>query len=254
MTAVAVVGAINIDLIVAAGRLPGPGETVLGARLLRSGGGKGANAAVAAARAGAEVRLIGAVGADPDGTAQRAELAAAGVDVEDVAVLPATGTGAALIVTDPAGENQIAVAAGANAELSADHVRAALDRRPPGLVLVSSEVSPSAIAAAVRWAAAAGAGCVLNPAPVRPELAGLVGRSGVLTPNERELAELAGLVTGHPEPDAAVRSTEVEDVRGRAALLAARSDAAVVATLGAAGALIARPDGTSLLIAAPEVT
>ena len=112
MTALAVLGAINVDLAVTAPRLPGPGQTVLGDRLRRSGGGKGANAAVAAARDGAAVRLIGAVGADADGAAQLAELVAAGVDVDGVAVLPGASTGAALIVTAPAGENQITGAAG----------------------------------------------------------------------------------------------------------------------------------------------
>jgi ribokinase len=243
VTAVAVVGAINVDLVVAAARLPGPGETVLGDRLLRSGGGKGANAAVAAARAGAEVRLIGAVGADPDGAAQRAELATAGVDVEDVVMLPDIGTGAALIVVDPAGENQIAVAAGANGQLAAGHVRAALDRRPPGVLLVSSEVSPSAVAAAVRWGAAAGVPCLLNPAPARPELVELIGLGPVLTPNRGELAALVAAITVLPP----------EDVGSAASLLVARSQAAVLVTLGAAGALLLQPDGAVRPIAAPVV-
>ena len=82
-----VVGAINVDLVVVTPRLPGPGETVVGGGLQTYGGGKGANAAVAAARAGASVRLIGAVGADDTGAAALAELAAEGIDISDVAVL-----------------------------------------------------------------------------------------------------------------------------------------------------------------------
>ena len=250
MKAVAVVGAINVDLVVTAASLPRPGETVLGDRLRRSGGGKGANAAVAAARAAVEVRLIGAVGADRDGAEQLAELAAAGVDVEDVAVLSGVGTGAALIVTDARGENQIAVAAGANGQLSPEHVRAALDRRSPDVLLVSSEVGMSAISAALRWAAASGVTCLLNPAPARPELADLIRLASVLSPNQ---VELAVLVAGDGRQLAAHPGLPPEAVRPLALELAGRADAAVVVTLGAAGALIAQPDGTALSIPAPAV-
>ena len=241
----AVLGAINVDLAVTAPRLPGPGQTVLGDRLRRSGGGKGANAAVAAARHGAAVRLIGAVGEDADGAAQLAELVAAGVDVDGVAVLPGASTGAALIVTDPAGENQITVAAGANSELSAEQVHGMLDERPPRLLLVSSEVSMPAIEAALRWSVAARVRCVLNPAPARPELADLLDLATVLTPNEGELAALVGAGEVEPSPE--------EGTARLAELLAGRTSATVVVTRGAAGALIAEPGGVSRLIAAPAV-
>ena len=167
---VVVVGAINVDLVVAAPRLPGPGETVVGARLERHGGGKGANAAVAAARAGAAVRLVGAVGTDDNGTAALDDLRAPGVEVGDVAVLDGEPTGVALIVVDPAGENQIAVGAGANAAVTAAHVRAALRAALPGTgcVLVSTEIAGEAVVAAIEEAAAAGVRCVLNPAPAIP--------------------------------------------------------------------------------------
>ena len=123
-----VVGAVNVDLVVATDRLPGPGETVVGPTVTRHGGGKGANAAVAAARAGAGVRYCGAVGSDDMGASALAELRDSGVDVTDVDVLDGVATGMALIVVDPHGENQIAVGAGANAVLDADEVRAAVDR------------------------------------------------------------------------------------------------------------------------------
>ncbi|NMI00708.1 PfkB family carbohydrate kinase [Pseudonocardia acidicola] len=103
---VIVVGAINVDFVVATDRLPGPGETVVGAGMARHGGGKGANAAVAAARAGATVRLVGAVGADDTGVAALNELRAEGIAVDDVAVLDGEPTGVALIVVDAEGENQ----------------------------------------------------------------------------------------------------------------------------------------------------
>src|SRR3954449_753296 len=112
---VVVVGAVNVDLVVAADRLPGPGETVVGPGVVQHGGGKGGNAAVAAGRVGAAVTLVGAVGDDDTGRGALDELRAEGVGVDGVAVLEGVATGVALIVVDAAGENQIAVGAGANA-------------------------------------------------------------------------------------------------------------------------------------------
>src|SRR3954451_4368398 len=134
---VVVVGSINADLVVAVERLPAPGETVSGGRFARHGGGKGANQAVAAARLGATVAMIGAVGDDDLGEAALRELADEGVDVSGVVRLPGEPTGVALIAVDAAGENQIAVASGANAALTAAHVPA-LDG--DGVVLLGHEV------------------------------------------------------------------------------------------------------------------
>lgn len=158
-----VVGAINVDFVVAANRLPGPGETVVGAGIERHGGGKGANAAVAAARAGATVTLVGAVGAvgaDETGTGALTDLRAQGVEVDHVAVLDTEATGVALVVVDPRGENQIAVGAGANTALTPAWVRAALHDTllTAGCVLVSTEIAGAAVEAAT----AAGVPCVLN--------------------------------------------------------------------------------------------
>src|SRR5215210_2837157 len=111
---VLVVGSINVDITVHAERLPAPGETVAGGRLERSGGGKGANQAVAAARAGASVSLAGAVGDDDLGADALAALRDEGVDVASVVRLERVATGVALIVVDRDGRNQIAVASGAN--------------------------------------------------------------------------------------------------------------------------------------------
>src|SRR3954449_455528 len=114
---VVVVGSINVDLVVTLDRLPGPGETVSGGRFARHGGGKGANQAVAAARAGARVRFVGAVGRDDLGPAALAELRAEGIDASAVAELVDEPTGVAIIAVDRRGANQIAVASGANARL-----------------------------------------------------------------------------------------------------------------------------------------
>jgi ribokinase len=227
---VVVVGAINVDMVVATERLPGPGETVVGPGLERYGGGKGANAAVAAARAGAAVRLVGAVGADDLGRQALAELSGEGVRVEHVAVLDDVPTGVALIVVDATGENQIAVAAGANGRLDADRVRAALGAALPGAgcVLVSTEVPGPVVAAAVVAATEAGVRCVLNPAPVLPAVVELLERGPLLTPNAGELAALA---TAAAVPGAAA-------VPELAAALGRRTGSPVLVTLGAQGALL----------------
>jgi ribokinase len=229
-----VVGAVNVDLVAAVDRLPGPGETVVGQGVARHGGGKGANAAVAAARVGASVTLIGAVGDDDTGHGALEELRAEGVGVEGVSVLNGVPTGVALIVVDAAGENQIAVGAGANARVTPDAVRAALTKALPeaGCVLVSTEIPVEAVAVAVETTVAVDLPCVLNPAPVLPGLAALLvprpGRYGpLLTPNVGELAALAG-----------AGPTGV-----RAVGLAARTGAPVVVTLGGEGALVVGPRG-----------
>lgn len=232
---VVVVGAINVDLVVAAARLPGPGETVVGGGVQRHGGGKGANAAVAAARAGADVRLVGAVGADDTGAAALAELRADGVDTAGVAVLSGVPTGVALIVVDDHGENQIAVGAGANSAVGAEHVRGVLRAVLPqaGCVLVSTEIGAAAVVEAVEAATAAGVRCVLNPAPVVPVVAQLLAHGPILTPNATECGHLAELVDADSPPEGVAP-------RGARALVA-RTGAPVAVTLGGAGAVILAP-------------
>jgi len=238
---VVVVGAVNVDLVVTAPTLPAPGETVVGGGLQTFGGGKGANAAVAAARAGGDVKLIAAVGDDDHGRGALAELEADGVDVTGVAVLPSEATGVALIVVDKSGENQIAVGAGANAAIDADDVRRRVRDAASGAgcVLVSTEISPAAVAAAVEEAVAASVPCVLNPAPALPVVAELLRRGVVLTPNETELADILSLLG--------------ESATGDAGTLATRSGNAVVVTRGAEGVLIADPQRGETAVPAPKV-
>lgn len=220
-------GAVNVDLVVTAPRLPGPGETVVGDGVQRFGGGKGANAAVAAARAGAAVTLVGAVGDDDTGAGALAELRADGVDTCSVAVLDGVATGMALIVVDGAGENQIAVGAGANGAVSPAAVSAAL-RAPMGCLLVSTEIPGAAVAAAVR--AAAGTPCVLNPAPVIDDVLALLELGPILTPNRSECLDLAARL-GHRTADVTEAARRIQD----------RTGAPVVVTLGGDGALVLRP-------------
>jgi ribokinase len=225
--AVVVVGSVNADLVVSVAQLPRAGETVAGGTFARHGGGKGANQAVAAARAGARVAIVGAVGADDLGEEALRELAAEGIDVSAVARLDGNATGVAAIVVDHAGENQIAVASGANAQLDGDAVTAALERllaAPSGVVLLGHEVPEDAVVAGARAAHAAGWHVVLNPAPARP-LPEALGNA-LLTPNADEARALA----------------DVDEVEAAARALGARTGAPVLVTLGADGALLLRGD------------
>src|SRR5918996_1976949 len=197
-----VIGSLNTDLLVRVGALPGPGETVTGGVFEMAGGGKGANQAVAAARAGASVALVGAVGADGFGARLLEELAGEGVDVAGVARLPGVATGLAAIVVDEKGENQIAVASGANHLLRAGDVERAfgeLDLSAATCALVSLEVSDEVVVEGAGRAAASGMAVVVNPAPARPLPPELMERRPILTPNEGEAAEL----TGREDPTAA---------------------------------------------------
>jgi ribokinase len=230
---VLVVGSVNVDLVVTLERLPRPGETVTGGRFARHGGGKGANQAVAAARAGATVRFVGAVGDDDLGAEAVAELEAEGIDVAALVRVPGEATGVALIAVDAEGRNQIAVASGANARVDGALVDAALARAPLGpddVCLLGFEVPDDAVVAAARAAAAAGARVALNPAPAR-ELPAALPPGVVLVPNALEAAALSG-----------------EDDPGRAGrALHARTGAPVLVTLGADGALLVDGDAATAL-------
>jgi ribokinase len=255
---VIVVGSVNVDLVAAVDRLPGRGETVTGATFNRYPGGKGGNQATAAARLGAAVSFVGAVGSDLFGAEARDALAAEAIDVAELA--PTDGaTGVALIVVEASGENVIAVASGANGSMSSDFVEAALGRlRPsPGdVVLVSNEIPKAAVRAALAEGRRVGAVTVLNPAP-----AGGLDRShlrfvDILVPNRGELADLVGLDdrrTGRPQTSA---PRSVSD--GAAVLLAENSEGAGVAravlvTLGGDGAVLVTPGESPRRIAAPAV-
>lgn len=243
---VVVVGAINVDLVIAADRLPAPGETVVGPGVEQHGGGKGANASVAASRSGASVSLIGAVGADDTGAGALASLTADGVDVSGVARLEGTPTGVAFIVVDPQGENLIAVGAGANAAVTVDHLESAADRlRSAGCVLVSTEIPVDAVGAAVRIATAAGVPCILNTAPVVPGLVDLLPLGPIVTPNRGELADLAsGLGV----------ATDAGDHMAMARAIVGVTGAPVVVTLGGDGALAVSADGTATPVPARPAT
>jgi ribokinase len=238
---VVVVGSVNVDLVVVAPRLPGPGETVTGVDVARHHGGKGGNQAVAAARLGAEVALVGAVGADDFGVAARAALAAEGVVTARLATIDRP-TGVALIVVDVRAENLIAVAPGANASVTAEAVETALSALaigPGDVVLACREIPPPPVRAALGAARRAGAIGVLNPAPADGLDMATLELADVLTPNQAELAVAAG----DGPPVTAARSLLGGGPVGRA----------VVVTLGAAGALLVQADQPELALPAIQV-
>lgn len=250
---VLVVGAINVDFVVAADSLPRPGETVVGPRAQSYGGGKGANAAVAAARAGAWVQIVGAIGADGAGADAERELIDEGVDCTALARLGSERTGVALIVVDAAGENQIAVGAGANMALTAEWVtaRVAAAASDVDCVLVSTEIPGAAVVAAVAAAEEHNLLRVLNPAPPIDAVMDALAHKPILTPNRGELAALFASVTGH-RPVETLGSRDVAAVAEQAEVLSAESQAPVVVTLGASGILTVQ-DGHTVHHPAPTV-
>ena len=250
---VLVVGSVNVDLVVAAPRLPAPGQTVTGGDLARYHGGKSGNQATAAARLGARVAFVGAVGDDEMGRQACSALASEGIDVAGLAV-SRRATGVALIVVDPRGENLITVAPGANDEVHAVHVRTALAALAPGpddVVLVCREIRADGVRAALEVGREAGSITILNPAPADGLDAATLALADILTPNETELALLGGLGSARGNPETAARQVLAGqptdagegDAHGRA----------VVVTLGAAGALIVRAAGAAVAVPAPAV-
>ena len=222
---IVVVGSLNLDLVVGVARHPRPGETVLGEDVVRAPGGKGANQAVAAARLGRAVAMVGRLGQDADGAELRGALEAAGVDHELVRGLDGVPTGVALITVDPAGENVIVVSPGANGRLDAagvDEAAGALRAAP--VCLLQLEVPLDAVTRAAELARGV---VVLNPAPARDLPRALVRAVDVLVPNRSELALLVGA------------EEEPEDLAGVAALARTiEGPRSVVVTLGAEGALL----------------
>ena len=223
---IVVVGSSNTDLVVTLPALPKPGETLLGGDLLTAQGGKGANQAVAAARLGAAVTLVGCVGDDDFGAATLAQYAREGMDTSRMRVVAGAPSGVALIFVGASGENMIAVAAGANLRLTTADIEAAAPViQAADVLLLQLETPLATVLSAARLAHAAGVKVILNPAPAQPLPASLLTLVDVLTPNERE----ALLVSGLPA-DAAPAAA--------AARLQSLGVKTVVVTLGAAGALV----------------
>jgi len=224
-------------MIVRVPHLPSPGETVLGGDFLTAAGGKGANQAVAAARAGGKVAFLARLGSDTLGTEALAGLRREGIDVRHVHRDAHAPSGVALIFVGRDGENSIAVASGANARLTVADVRRAELAICSAAVLVAQLESPlAAIEAAAAIAASAVVPFILNPAPARPLPRSLLRCVSVLTPNETEAEALTGI--------------KVRDAAGAAKAakrLQAQGVGTVIVTLGRRGAFLAEPRSQRLI-------
>ncbi len=222
---IVVVGSSNTDMIVKTDRIPRPGETVIGGVFSQAPGGKGANQAVAAARAGGHVAFVGRVGNDALGDEALAGYERDGIDVSRVIRDPEAHSGVALIFVDAKGENSIAVASGANARVSAADVEAARDViRKASVLLVQLEIPVEAVRKALSIAAEYGVRTILNPAPACPLDDDLLKMVSIITPNETE----AELLTGK-------RVADVRDAEKAAGALIKRGAGAAILTLGSRG-------------------
>ena len=227
---ITVVGSLNTDLVIRAPHLPSPGETVTGGEFATFPGGKGANQAVAAARLGARVAMVGCVGGDDFGRRLIDGLQTDGVDVTHVRLDEGSASGTALITVGPGGQNTIVVAPGANSRLTPDDVgRAEPIIKDSTVLLLQLEVPLSSVVAASRLAAAHGVLVVLDPAPApsQPLPADLLRLVAVINPNEIEAQALTRVTV-----------TDERAAGSAAAHLLAQGVRAVVIKLGPRGAFV----------------
>jgi ribokinase len=233
---VTVVGSLNMDLVACAPRIPKPGETIIGGGFHTVPGGKGANQAVAVARLGAEVSMIGRVGRDAFANPLLENLAAAGVDHTFVTRDSEAVTGVALIVVDDAGQNSIVVVSGANRRLSPADVDAAeVTIAAADALLLQLESPLETVTRAAEVARIHGVTVILNPAPARPLPGALLSLVDVLVPNESETALLTGLPVGN-RAEAESAAEALRDI----------GVGTVILTLGDRGALLAQERGAEL--------
>jgi ribokinase len=232
-----VIGSSNTDMIIKLDRIPQPGETLLGGEFVTAPGGKGANQAVAAARAGGEVTFVARVGKDMFGEKALAGFTQDGIHVEYITQDLEAPSGVALIFVAKDGENSIAVASGANARLSPSDVK----RAEPALfganrLLMQLETPLETVFAAAECAARAKVPVILNPAPARKLPLELLKLISILTPNETETELLTGIVVADEE--SAARAAES---------LLAQGVETVIITLGPRGAFVAGPSTRQLV-------
>lgn len=244
MVPVCVVGSLNMDLVVKVARFPQVGETVSGGAFATFPGGKGANQAVAAARLGARVAMVGRTGADSFGRQLADVLGRDGIDVRHVRADPDAATGVAFVGVDGEGRNMIMVAPGANARVAAADVDGARDAIAAArVVLLQLEVPIEAVLHAAEAARAAGGAIVCldpAPAPAAPLPAGLYQCMDVITPNELEARVLTG-----------VEIKTVADAERAAAVLCGRGPRISVVKMGDRGAFYLGPDGRGHVPARP---
>lgn len=230
---VLVVGSINMDMVVRSPHMPAPGETVLGDGFVTNAGGKGANQAVAAARLGANCKLIGRIGEDSFGTALLENLRKEAIDCNDVLRTANLATGVALIIVDARGENSIVVASGANFRLTPDDVfsRAAAFEWAD-VVLLQLELPQPTVRAAAELAERHKCLIVLDPAPAPKQFCERLCHVDIITPNVGEAEIITGAKTGEERGD-----------KNIALDLIARGAKAAVLKLGSRGSMVVTADG-----------
>ncbi len=234
---VLVVGSSNTDMVVQMPRLPAPGETVLGGEFVVAAGGKGANQAVAAARLGAEVTFVARIGTDMLGDQSLQNFVADGLVTDYIVRDSAKPSGVALIMVGGGGENMIAVASGANGQLSpADVAQAAAALKEASVMLLQLEIPIPAVRYAAEAASEAGLTVILNPAPAQDLDKDLLEKISVLTPNANETEILTGILP-----------TDEKSASRAADRLFEKGVATVVITLGHKGAFYAGENGAGLV-------
>lgn len=238
-SAIVMVGSVNMDLMLRCPHLPLPGETVLGSDFRTLPGGKGANQAVAAARLGASVSLIGCVGSDSFGEQAMFALHAEGIDLRHLHVVSGAATGVAMVLVEDSGENSITLASGANASLSVEQIDAASAVIAGAALLVCQLETPlDSIQRAIAIAHAAGVPVLLNPAPAQSLPNRLLRQITWLVPNEGEAALLSSCSIAEPA-----------DAQDAAQVLVRRGAASVIVTLGARGVVWGDANGSGHQVA-----
>lgn len=227
MSRVLVIGSSNTDLVIRASKLPVPGETVLGGAFFTAAGGKGANQAVAAARAGAEVAFIACIGRDDFGERARLGFQREGIDTQWIASDPVLASGTAFILVDDRGENSIVVASGANATLLPDHIPAQAYQNAE-VCLLQLETPVKTVAHAASLATKHATRVILNPAPAADLPAEIWRNLFLITPNQTETEVLTGIAP-----------TNAQNIATAADKLMAKGVQNVLITLGSRGAFLA---------------
>ena len=231
--AICVVGSINMDLVFRTPRMPGVGETISGHEFVQVAGGKGANQAVAAARAGARTSFIGCVGNDAYGAQSLAGLEQDGISIDTISTIPHCATGVAGIFVDDQGNNSIVIAPGANAHLSPAHIEAAQSAiRTAQILICQCETPLETIVAAINMAHAHGVKVVFNPAPAIPLPEGLLTKVSHLIVNETEAGQLSG-----------VDVTDIDSARDASQKLLNNGVQCVLLTMGANGVCVTQQNG-----------
>lgn len=239
--AIVVIGSLNMDMVVRTNRAPEAGETLMGQAFALSPGGKGANQAVAAARLGAKVTMIGRVGKDTFGTEMLEVIGREGIDIEHISTSETQATGVASIVLEESGENRIIVVPGANIDLTVEDIQALESVISQAeMVVIQLEMDLAMSEQAIAIAHRHGIPVILNPAPARKLKDEMLSQVTYLTPNETEAGILSGMTVD-----------SVEAAEEAASILLQKGVQNVIVTLGSKGALIVNAEGTKTISGFP---